>query len=115
MKIIITEQQLNNAVEKMLKQSFPNIVSINFKETPVRYYGGKEGGVGEYTKININVIVDIGDVLEGNLYDPRVVYDEGTDIKKEIIGLLKNYLDIDGGKFKSPYGVNVYTLVTKQL
>ena len=23
-------------------------------------------------------------------------------------------VDIDGGKFKSPYGVNVYTLVTKQ-
>lgn len=115
MKIIITEQQLNNAVEKILKQSFPNIVSITFKEGPVRYYGGKDGGVGQYTKININIIVDIGDVLEGNIYDPRVVYDEGTDIKKEIIGTLKNYLNIKTNEFKAPYGVNVYTLVTKEL
>lgn len=114
MKIIITEQQLNNAVEKMLKQSFPNIVSINFKEVPVNYYGGKEGGVGKYIKTNINVIVDIGDVLEGNIYDPKNIFDE-KDIKKEIMNTLKSYLNIDGSKFKSPYGVNVYTLVTKQL
>jgi len=117
MKVIITENQLNNVIERILRKSYPNIVSVFFTGSPVKYYGGKDGGVGEYTRININIILDTGDVLKGNLYDPKTLFSRFTDenIKKEITKTLKSYLNIQTNELASPYGINVYTLVTKEL
>lgn len=114
MKIILTERQLNNTIEKTLKQLYPDIVSVSFKETPVKYFGGKEGGVGEYNRIDIMIVVDLGNVLKGNIYNPKNIFDE-KDIKKDILNTLKTYMNIDGDKFKAPYGVQIYTLTTTSI
>jgi len=115
MKIILTERQLNNTIEKSLKQLYPDIISVSFKETPVKYYGGKEGGVGEYNRIDIMIVVDLGNVLEGNIYTSGDVDSQEFDIKKDILNTLKTYMNIDGYRFKAPYGVQIYTLTTTSI
>ena len=69
MKIIITESQRNNIIERLLKSSIPNIIDIIFKDIPVTVYG--DGQSKNITKTVINIIVDPGNVFEGNLYNVK--------------------------------------------
>ena len=113
MKYLITESQMTNVIESLIKKNFPDVVSVNFREKSVAAWETGENGPTSYSSTVIQVIIDPGKVLEGNLYDSK-----STDIpflKMKILKLLNNILDIDIKKFKSPYDLEIYVVKTQQV
>ena len=115
MKILITESQITPLIEKLIKSNIPNVVSVNFKNVPTSSYG--DDGVVNYDDVHIQVVVDpakvfecniyTGKGFEGNIYPPQSIY-------KQVSKLLKNYLDIDVGAFRSGYGLDIFIVTTSK-
>ena len=96
-------------IEKLIKSSNPNVVSVNFKTKPVVSYGDH---ILKYDQIVIEVIADPGNVFEGNTYaleGGRFVY-EG--LYNRICEDLKTYLNIDVYDFASEYGLRLFIVST---
>ena len=113
MKILITESQITPLIEKLIKSNIPNVVSVNFKNVPTTSYG--DDGFVNYDDVHIQVVVDPSKVLEGNIYPCKGF--EGNiyppqSIYKQVSKLLKNYLDIDVGAFRSGYGLDIFIVTT---
>ena len=66
MKVIITEQRINNVIKKLLMNNIEDVKSVNFFDKNV--LGVENGKKVKYTKTVIEVVVDEGKVCEGNLY-----------------------------------------------
>ena len=113
MKIIITESQRNNIIERLLKSSIPNIIDIKFKDIPVTVYG--DGQSKNFTKTVINIIVDPGNVFEGNLYNVKPESYSYMTLKQSIGETLDKILNIDVSALMSPYTYEVYIVNTKRV
>jgi hypothetical protein len=113
MKIIITESQRNNIIERLLKSSIPNIIDIKFKDIPVTVYG--DGQSKNITKTVINIIVDPGNVFEGNLYNVKPESYSYMTLKQSIGETLDKILNIDVSALMSPYTYEVYIVNTKRV
>ena len=113
MKIIITESQRNNIIERLLKSSIPNIIDIKFKDIPVTVYG--DGQSKNITKTVINIIVDPGNVFEGNLYNVKPESYSYLTLKQSIGETLDKILNINVSAHMSPYTYEVYIVNTKRV
>ena len=106
MKVIISEQRINNVIEKLLMNNIEGIKSVNFIEKEVSAI--KELQKVKYTKTVIEIVVDEGKVCEGNLYFGS----HSIKTRKKIQELLNDTLSIDIREFMSPYDIVVYEVVT---
>jgi dTDP-D-glucose 4,6-dehydratase len=113
MKIIITESQRNNIIERLLKSSIPNIIDIKFKDIPVTVYG--DGQSKNITKTVINIIVDPGNVFEGNLYNVKGESYSYMTLKQSIGETLDKILNINVSALMSPYTYEIYIVNTKRV
>jgi hypothetical protein len=113
MKIIITESQRNNIIERLLKSSIPNIIDIKFKDIPVTVWG--DGESKNITKTVINIIVDPGNVFEGNLYNVKGESYSYMTLKQSIGETLDKILNINVSALMSPYTYEVYIVNTKRV
>jgi len=113
MKIIITESQRNNIIERLLKSSIPNIIDIKFKDIPVTVYS--DGKSKSITKTVINIIVDPGNVFEGNLYNVKGESYSYMTLKQSIGETLDKILDINVSALMSPYTYEIYIVNTKRV
>jgi hypothetical protein len=109
MKVIISEQRINNVIEKLLMNNIEGIKSVNFFEKEVSAI--KELRKVKYTKTVIEIVIDPGKVCEGNLYFGS----HSLEKRKKIQELLNDTLSINVREFMSPYDFIVYEVVTTPL
>ena len=113
MKIIITESQRNNVIERLLKSTIPNIIDVKFKDIPVTAWG--DGEPKNFTRTVINIIVDPGNVFEGNLYNVKGESYSYMSLKQLIGDTLDKVLNINVSEYMSPYTYEVYIVNTKRV
>lgn len=113
MKIIITESQRNNVIERLLKTTIPNIIDVKFKDIQVGVWD--EDGQKNFTRTVINIIVDPGNVFEGNLYNVKGESYSYMPLKQSIGDTLDKVLNINVSEHKSPYNYEIYIVNTKRV
>jgi hypothetical protein len=113
MKIIITESQRNNVIERLLKSTIPNVIDIKFKDIQVGVWD--ERGQKNFTRTVINIIVDPGNVFEGNLYNVKGESYSYMTLKQSIGDTLDKVLNINVSEYMSPYTYEVYIVNTKRV
>ena len=113
MKIIITESQRNNVIERLLKTTIPNVIDIKFKDIQVGVWD--ERGQQNFTRTVINIIVDPGNVFEGNLYNVKGESYSYMPLKQSIGDTLDKVLNINVSEYMSPYTYEVYIVNTKRV
>ena len=86
---------------------------IKFKDIPVTVYG--DGQSKNITKTVINIIVDPGNVFEGNLYNVKGESYSYMTLKQTIGETLDKVLSINVSEFMSPYTYEVYIVNTKRV
>jgi hypothetical protein len=110
MKVLLTESQMNNVIEKLFKREVPSIISVSFKDKEVSAFD--KGSVVQYTRTSIQVIVDPGNVCDGNLYTRGFNYHL---IKQDLSKILDKFLKIDISRFKAKYSLELYVVNTQQV
>lgn len=109
MKVIITEQRINNVIKKLLMNNIEDVKSVNFFEKNV--LGVENGKRVKYTKTVIEILIDPGKVCEGNLHFGS----HSLEKRKKVQELLNDALSIDVKQYMSPYDFIVYEVVTTPL
>jgi hypothetical protein len=119
MKVLLTESQLNNAIERLIKSVNQNVVSVNFEVKKQAVVDEKKKGLSYYDKTIIDktiitVVLDPHDILGGNIHwvDSTGRY---IPLRKEIQKALKSFLSIDTTKFMSPYDIEYYVIGTTRV
>lgn len=100
---------MKDSIEKLIKRSLPNIVSVNFKTRPLVSYSKV---LDEYEQTVIEVVIDPGNVFEGKTYaveGNRFAYQH---LYSQIRGDLKTYLNIDLDDFGSEYDLRLFIVST---
>ena len=113
MKVIITESQMNNTIEKLIRSVNKNVVSVNFDVKKQAVIDDKGKGMSYYDKTIITVVLDPHDILGGNIH--HVVSTLYIPLRKEIQKALKGFMNIDTTKYMSPYEVEYYILGTTRV
>lgn len=113
MKVLLAESQMNNMIEKLFKREVPSIISVSFKDKEVSAFD--KGGVVQYTRTSIQVIVDPGNVCDGNLYTPQKNGFNYYFIKQDLSKILDKFLKIDVSRFKAKYSLELYVVNTQQV
>ena len=113
MKVLITESQRNNAIERLIKSVNQNVVSVNFKVKKQSVVDEKKKGLSYYDKTIITVVLDPHNILGGNIH--HVVSTLYIPLRKEIQKALKGFMNIDTTKYMSPYEVEYYVLGTTRV
>jgi hypothetical protein len=112
MKVIITESQMNNTIEKLIRSVNKDVVSVNFDVKKQAVIDGKKG-ISYYDKTIITVVLDPHDILGGNIH--HVVSTLYIPLRKEIQKALSRFMNIDTTKFMSPYDIEYYVLGTTRV
>lgn len=107
MKVLITESQLNNAIERLIRRVNKNVVSVNFD---VEKHAVLEKGISYYDKTIIRVVLDPHNILGGNIH--HVDSTNYIPLRQEIQKALKRFLNIDTTKYMSPYDIEFYVIGT---
>ena len=110
MKVIITESQLNNTIEKLIRSTIKDVVSVNFD---VKKQAVMEKGISYYDKTIIKVVLDPHNILGGNISE--VDFTNYILLKKEIKKALNRFMNIDTRKFMAPYDIEFYILGTTKV
>lgn len=113
MKVIITESQMNNTIEKLIRRVSKDVVSVNFDEKQQAYVDDNIKGISYYDKTIIRVVLDPHNILGGNIH--HVDSTKYTTLRKEIQKALKGFMNIDITKFKSPYDIEFYVIGTTRV
>jgi hypothetical protein len=113
MKVLITESQMNNTIEKLIKSVNKNVVSVNFDVKKQAVVDDKVKGISYYDKTIITVVLDPHNILEGNIH--YVVSTQYIHLRKEIKNALNKFLNINIDKFMSPYDIEFYVLGTTRV
>ena len=116
MKVIITESQMNNTIEKLIRRVNKDVVSVNFDVKKQAVVDGKVKGISYYDKTIITVVLDPHNILGGNIHHviPGLT-SMYIPLRKEIQKALKGFLNIDTTKFMSPYEVEYHVLGTTRV
>ena len=109
MKVIISEQRMNNVIKKLLMNNIEDVKSVNFFDKNV--LGVENGKKVKYTKTVIEILIDPGKVCEGNLHFGS----HSLEKRKKIQELLNDALSIDIREYMSSYDIVVYEVVTTPL
>ena len=113
MKVIITESQMNNTIEKLIRSVNKDVVSVNFDVKKQAVIDDKGKGMSYYDKTIITVVLDPHNILGGNIH--HVVSTLYIPLRKEIQKALKGFMNIDTTKFMSPYEVEYHVLGTTRV
>ena len=113
MKVIITESQMNNTIEKIIRSVNKDVVSVNFDVKKQAVVDDKGKGMSYYDKTIITVVLDPHNILGGNIH--HVVSTLYIPLRKEIQKALKGFMNIETTKFMSPYEVEYYVLGTTRV
>jgi CRISPR/Cas system-associated endonuclease Cas3-HD len=113
MKVIITESQMNNTIEKLIKRVNKDVVSVNFDVKKQAVIDDKGKGMSYYDKTIITVVLDPHNILGGNIH--HVVSTLYYPLRKEIQKALKGFMNIDTTKYMSPYEVEYHVLGTTRV
>ena len=113
MKVIITESQMNNTIEKLIRSVNKDVVSVNFDVKKQAVIDDKGKGMSYYDKTIITVVLDPHNILGGNIH--HVDSTNYIPLRKEIQKALKGFMNIDTTKFMSPYEVEYYVLGTTRV
>ena len=113
MKVIITESQMNNTIEKLIRRVNKDVVSVNFDVKKQAVVDDKVKGMSYYDKTIITVVLDPHNILGGNIH--HVVSTLYIPLRKEIQKALKGFMNIDTTKFMSPYEVEYHVLGTTRV
>lgn len=109
MKVLITESQINNTIEKLIRRVNKNVVSVDFVEKQQAYVDDKIKEISYYDKTIIRIVLDPHNILGGNIYtDYRVA--NYIPLKREITNDLKKFMRIDTLRFMSPYDIEFYII-----
>ena len=111
MKVLITESQMNNTIEKLIRSVNKNVVSVNFDVKKQAVIDDK--GMSYYDKTIITVVLDPHNILGGNIH--HVDSTKYIPLRKEIQNALKRFMNIDTTKFMSPYDIEFYVIVTTRV
>jgi len=113
MKVLITESQLNNAIERLIKRVNKNVVSVQFSDTKQAAIDQDTGKLISYDKTIIKIVLDPHNILGGNIHTINSIdyLDQGLEIKKA----LNRFMNIDTSKFMSPYDIEYYVIATIRL
>jgi len=113
MKVIITESQMNNTIEQLIRRVNKDVVSVSFRDKRVSAFSPQKGRYIPYDRIVIRVVLDPHDILDGNIYTPDPSgYITG---RKEIQKALIKFMNIETSKFMSPYDIEFYVLGTTKV
>ena len=113
MKVLITESQMNNTIEKLIRRVNKDVVSVNFDVKKQAVVDDKKKGISYYDKTIITVVLDPHNILGGNIH--HVDSTNYIPLRKEIQKALKGFMNIDTTKFMSPYDVEYYVLGTTRV
>ena len=113
MKVIITESQMNNTIEKLIRSVNKDVVSVNFDVKKQAVVDEKVKGISYYDKTIITVVLDPHDILGGNIHEVNPT--RYLPLRKEIQNALERFMNIDTTKFMSPYGVEYYVIGTTRV
>ena len=113
MKVLITESQLNNAIERLIKSVNKDVVSVNFDVKKQAVVDDKVKGISYYNKTIVTVVLDPHNILGGNIH--YVVSTLYIPLRKEIQKTLKSLLNIDTTQFMSPYDIEYYVIGTTRV
>lgn len=113
MKVLITESQLNNAIESLIKSVNKNVVSVNFDVKKQAVVDEKVKGISYYDKTIITVVLDPHNILGGNIH--HVDSTKYIPLRKEIQKALNRFMNIDTTKFMSPYDIEYYVIGTTRV
>ena len=113
MKVLITESQMNNTIEKLIKSVNKNVVSVNFDVKKQAVVDDKVKGISYYDKTLITVVLDPHNILGGNIH--HVVSTLYIPLRKEIQKALRRFINIDTTEFMSPYDIEFYVLGTTRV
>lgn len=103
-KRVISESQSNDIIEDLLKDRFPEIVSVSFREKRVIL---ANVGLKNMTVTEINVICD----MDGYLGDP--IQKSYRSYKSNIFKFLESVVGLDLSSYGSFYELLVYNLEPK--
>ena len=113
MKVLITESQLNNTIEKLIRSINKSVVSVDFVDKKVSAMSPETGRPIKYDKTVIKIVLDPHDILGGNIH---TVNSTGyLKLRKEIQNALSKFMNIDTSKFMSPYDIEFYILGTTKV
>ena len=120
MKVFITESQMNNTIEKLIRRVNKDVVSVNFDVKKQAVVDDKGKGMSYYDKTIITVVLDPHNILGGNIhYVDSTFYPKNSlkyiPLRKEIQKALKGFMNIDTTKYMSPYEVEYYVLGTTRV
>ena len=104
MKYIVTQTQINNIIEKLIRSTIP-VIDIEFKE--MKTMSVKDGKTKRHISTWISITVDPNKVPSRN---SRYFY-----VEKIINEQLIKYLNIDTFEFMSPYTIYVKPMSTKEV
>ena len=113
MKVIITESQMNNTIEKLIRSVNKDVVSVNFDVKKIAVVDDKKKGMSYYDKTIITVVLDPNNILGGNI--SQVDFTNYILLKKEIQKALNRFMNIDTRKFMAPYDIEFYILGTTKV
>ena len=113
MKVLITESQMNNAIEKLIKRVNKDVVSVNFDVKKQAVMDDKVKGISYYDKTIITVVLDPHNILGGNIHP--VDSTKYLPLRKEIQKALNKFMNINTTQFMSPYDVEFYVLGTTRV
>lgn len=113
MKVIITESQMNNTIEKLIRRVNKDVVSVNFDVKKQAVVDDKVKGISYYDKTIIKVVLDPHNILGGNIHP--VDSTKYLPLRKEIQKALKGFMNIDTTKFMAPYDIEFYVLGTTKV
>jgi hypothetical protein len=113
MKVIITESQMNNTIEKLIKSVNKDVVSVNFDVKKIAVVDDKKKGMSYYDKTIITVVLDPHNILGGNIH--HIDSTNYIPLRKEIQKALNRFMNIDTTKFMSPYDIEYYVLGTTRV
>lgn len=111
MKVIITESQLNNTIEKLIKSVNKDVVSVQFVPKKVGTF--EKGKMTHYEKTIIKIVLDPHDILGGNFHTRNSpLY---LKVRQEIQQALSRFINIDTTESMSPYDVEYYVIGTTRV
>jgi hypothetical protein len=104
MKYIITENNLKNSIEQYLKDSFPEIVSINFKTKSVMLASDNGRTI---TRNVIEVVADPFNAREGN---KTYTYSEAKKLKSRIWGSIDGLFGLGLEEYGSDWDMEYFII-----
>jgi hypothetical protein len=113
MKVLLKESQLNNAIERLIKNVNKDVVSVQFSDEKQAAWDSDTKKLIHYDKTIIEIVLDPHNILGGNIHTVNSV--EYLQLRREIQKTLKRFLNIDQTKFMSPYEIEFYVIGTTKV